>query len=402
MKNNRLQKDTHAEWKILPFLHLYSTPSRNGLSKPSAVRGSGYKMVNMGELFKYDFIDEETKMEYVPMTKTETSNAFLLNGDLLFARQSLVLAGVGKCVLFKAKSSDITFESHLIRVRLNEKNALPSFYFYFFKSDVGRARIASNASMMAASGIRGSDLQKIKVPVPPIIEQSRIVSVFEVWDKSIKKLKQKIEVKKQIKKYLMWDLLTGRKRLSGFTDTWQTFEIGELLDYEQPTKYIVSDTDYSNEYKTPVLTANKGFILGYTNETSGIYKSTPVIIFDDFTMDNKFVDFDFKVKSSAIKILTPKNKGINLKFVFERIQLINSVIGEHRRHYLSEYQFLTIDLPNSKEQSAIEMILTTADKEISELEKKLSIIKEQKRFLLNNLITGNIRTPETLSAKITS
>jgi type I restriction enzyme S subunit len=190
--------------------------------------------------------------------------------------------------------------------------------------------------------------------------------------------------------------------LSGFTDTWQTFEIGELLDYEQPTKYIVSDTDYSNEYKTPVLTANKGFILGYTNETSGIYKSTPVIIFDDFTMDNKFVDFDFKVKSSAIKILTPKNKGINLKFVFERIQLINSVIGEHRRHYLSEYQFLTIDLPNSKEQSAIEMILTTADKEISELEKKLSIIKEQKRFLLNNLITGNIRTPETLSAKITS
>lgn len=249
------------------------------------------------------------------------------------------------------------------------------------------------------TAVNSSDIKKIKIQLPSLSEQNRIVSVLETWDKSIEKLTQKIEAKKKIKKGLMQDLLTEKKRLNGFKDKWKTVELGELLDYEQPTKYIVSDIDYSDDYKIPVLTANKGFILGYTDETEGIYKNTPVIIFDDFTMDNKFVDFEFKVKSSAIKILTPKNKDVNIKFVFERIQLINIVIGEHRRHYLSEYQYITIDVPNIKEQNAIANILTTADKEITELEKKLSILKEQKRYILNNLITGTIRTPETLSIK---
>jgi len=283
------------------------------------------------------------------------------------------------------------------------------FYTHKFKNTT--AKYINNVfqkidwkSYNEASGVPSlskTTIEKIKISLPPLPEQSRIVAVLETWDKSISKLFQKIKIKKQVKRSLMQDLLTGKKRLIGFKDKWQTVEVGELLDYEQPTKYVVSNTDYSDCYNTPVLTANKGFILGYTNETEGIYKNFPVIIFDDFTMDNKFVDFEFKIKSSAIKILTPKNKNVNLKFVFERIQLIDIVIGEHRRHYLSEYQYITIDIPDIKEQNAIAKILTTADKEITELEKKLSIIKEQKRYLLNNLITGTIRTPETLSAKLT-
>ncbi|WP_220272079.1 restriction endonuclease subunit S domain-containing protein [Helicobacter didelphidarum] len=84
--------------------------------------------------------------------------------------------------------------------------------------------------------------------------------------------------------------------------------LGEVCDYEQPTKYIVKDTDYNEQYKIPVLTAGQSFILGYTNEKDGIYKADkkkPVIIFDDFTTSFHWVDFDFKVKSSAMKILYP-------------------------------------------------------------------------------------------------
>ena len=172
----------------------------------------------------------------------------------------------------------------------------------------------------------------------------------------------------------------------------ELLEVGELLDYEQPTKYIVKSTEYSDLYKTPVLTANKGFVLGYTDETDGLYKDTPVIIFDDFTMDNKYVDFPFKVKSSAIKILKPKNDKVNLRFVFEKMQLFNIVIGQHKRNYISEYQFLTMDMPSIKEQDAIANIIIIADKEIKALEKRLVILKDQRKYLLNNLITGTIRT----------
>lgn len=278
----------------------------------------------------------------------------------------------------------------------NEKYSSLFLYHYFTTRTKQLLMMGTGA---AQPNISQEILRTLDINLPPLLEQNRIVSVLEIWDKSIENLNKKIEIKKQIKIELMHNLLIGKKRLSGFIDKWQTMEIGELLDYEQPNKYIVESTDYDDIHKTPVLTANKAFILGYTNETEGIYKSHPVIIFDDFTMDNKFVNFDFKVKSSAIKILKPKNKDINLKFVFERIQLINVIIGQHRRHYLSEYQYITIDIPNIKEQNAIANILNTADKEITELERKLKIIKDQKKYLLNNLITGVIRTPENLSKR---
>lgn len=251
-----------------------------------------------------------------------------------------------------------------------------------------------------ASGVPSlskNTIEKIKFIFPLLPEQKRIVSVLETWDQAIEKLAKKIKVKKNVKKCLMRDLLTGKMRLAGFKEKWETYELGELLDYEQPTQYIVETTDYDDAYKVPVLTANKAFVLGYTNETNGIYKKHPVIIFDDFTTDNKFVDFKFKVKSSAIKILSAKSKNINPRFVFGKMQLINFVVGQHKRHYLSEYQYTTIDVPKIEEQNAIEKILTTADEEIKSLEKKLTILKDQKKYLLNNLITGQIRTPVNMS-----
>ncbi len=98
-----------------------------------------------------------------------------------------------------------------------------------------------------------------------------------------------------------------------------TFE--DLLDYEQPTKYIVRSTKYSDAYKTPILTAGKSFIKGYTNETDGIFDDLPTIIFDDFTTSTQFVDFEFKVKSSAMKILVPTSKLVNIKFLYNCIQV---------------------------------------------------------------------------------
>ncbi len=323
------------------------------------------------------------------------ASGFIKNIDFYRQKKSYISiikdgAGVGRLTLHKAQTSVL---GTLDILHENENSNLIFLYFLLQTINFKKYIVGSTIPH-----IYFKDYKKEKIVIPLIPEQNRIVSVLEVWDKAIENLNKKIEIKKQTKKVLMKNLLIGKKRLSGFKDKWETKEIGELLDYEQPNRYIVNNTEYDDIHKTPVLTANKAFILGYTNETEGIYKSHPVIIFDDFTMDNKFVDFDFKVKSSAIKILTPQ-KDVNLKFVFERIQLINVIIGQHRRHYLSEYQYITIDTPNIKEQNAIAEILTISDKEISELKRKLEIIKEQKRYLLNNLITGAIRTPENLSVK---
>ena len=111
--------------------------------------------------------------------------------------------------------------------------------------------------------------------------------------------------------------------------------------------------DYHDSYKTPVLTAGKSFMLGKTNEREGIYKKLPVIIFDDFTTANKFVDFEFKVKSSAMKLLTPKNASINLKFVYYIMQGLKFNSSVHKRYYLSEYSKQKIPLPPLEIQEKI-------------------------------------------------
>ena len=134
--------------------------------------------------------------------------------------------------------------------------------------------------------------------------------------------------------------------------SWCKCQIRDVLYYEQPTKYIVESTDYKDSYKTPVLTAGKTFVLGYTNELSGIYDNLPCIIFDDFTTESKFVDFPFKVKSSAMKILNA-NSSINIKYVFYLMQLIQVNINTHKRYWISDYSKREIMIPSLNNQNNI-------------------------------------------------
>ena len=135
---------------------------------------------------------------------------------------------------------------------------------------------------------------------------------------------------------------------------WPMVELGEVIDYEQPTEYIVNSENYSNEYLTPVLTAGKSFLLGYTDESNGIFpkEKLPVIIFDDFTTATKYVDFPFKVKSSAMKILKA-NEKINIKYTFYTIQKIIFNAAQHKRYWISEYSKIKIPLPPLEVQREI-------------------------------------------------
>jgi len=173
-----------TDWDWVEFSDLYAVPSKNGMMAPSKVRGAGALLVNMREIFAFDRISNQT-MERAPLPATN-SDAWLLRArDLLFARQSLTLAGAGKVSIVLETTEPMTFESHIIRVRLDPSKADPLFYYYLFRSPVGRSLIEGIVEQVAAAGIRASDLGKLKVPCPGRPEQRRIASVLGALDNLI-------------------------------------------------------------------------------------------------------------------------------------------------------------------------------------------------------------------------
>lgn len=167
--------------------------------------------------------------------------------------------------------------------------------------------------------------------------------------------------------------------------------LGEVADYEQPTKYLVASKNYDDKFDTPVLTAGKTFILGYTDETEGIYKASesPVIIFDDFTTANKWVDFDFKVKSSAMKIITSKNEqDVLLKYVYYWLNTLpNSLTdGDHKRQWISNFSNKEIPIPSLETQKKIVKILDKFTELEATLEAELTLRKRQYRYYRDFLL----------------
>lgn len=156
-------------------------------------------------------------------------------------------------------------------------------------------------------------------------------------------------------------------------EDWTECCFEDILDYEQPTKYIVNSTDYNVAYEMPVLTAGKSFIKGYTNETEGIFENLPTIIFDDFTTASQYVDFKFKVKSSAMKILVPTSKLVNMRFAFYCMQVNQIRNDTHKRYWISVYAKKKFLLPSLVEQKAIiskiEELFSDLDKGIDDLKK---------------------------------
>ena len=133
---------------------------------------------------------------------------------------------------------------------------------------------------------------------------------------------------------------------------WSICRLGDVVKYEQPTAYIVQSTAYSDAYPIPVLTAGKSFIIGHTKETEGIYNRLPCIIFDDFTTDSRLVDFPFKVKSSAMKILQV-HYGVEVEYVSLFMSITRLVGDTHKRYWISEYSKLEIPIPPQEEQKRI-------------------------------------------------
>ena len=223
------------------------------------------------------------------------------------------------------------------------------------------------------------DIQNFRISIPPTQDETdKIAKLFLLLDERIatqNKIIERLETLiKGIRNEIFWKL---RKNV-GFNAI-----IGDVLDYEPPQSYIVEDTEYIDK-GTPVLTANKAFILGYTSETEGIYDKGDCIIFDNFTLDSKYVDFPFKVKSSAIKILTAENKEL-LRYTFEFLKYLDLSTSEHKRHYIAETQNQEFILPTTQIVRTIAHTFSILSLRMETAIKQRLLFEKQKQYLLRQM-----------------
>ena len=254
-----------------------------------------------------------------------------------------------------------------------------NFVYYALQSRF--PRYLSSIAVQAVPIISKSAFEKLENHTTQIDEQNKIGSFLSLLDERINTQNKIIEDLKKLKVAIRDKQLNAIRKHYGVN-----YQICDLLDYDQPTKYVVTDTEYSDDIsKTPVLTANKAFILGYTNETFGVYDKGKCIILDDFTLDCKYVDFPFKVKSSAIKILTVKN-GYSLRYVYEYLNYLNLETTEHKRHYISEIEPMMIAYPTDKKKiNDFNNMMSSLERKIEIENKYLQFLLAQKAYLLINM-----------------
>ena len=264
------------------------------------------------------------------------------------------------------------------------KEVTHSYIFYVCVSNYMQSEIISNASATTLPILNKSNFANLLFPLPPIAEQHRIVKEIGHWFALIDQIEQDKSdlqiVIKQAKSKILDLAIHGKlvpqdpndepasellKRINPKAEItcdnghypqlpkgWCKCRLENIVEYEQPQAYIVNSTDYDDRYLTPVLTAGKSFIIGYTNETEGIYQNTPCIIFDDFTTDSKLVNFSFKVKSSAMKILKVA-EDIEIEYVAMFMSITRLIGDTHKRYWISEYSKLCIPIPPKEEQKRI-------------------------------------------------
>ena len=246
-------------WETWTFADLLAEPVRNGIYKKKEFHGRGQKIINMGELFSYDFISSQ-EMKRVELNDRELANCLVKDGDLLFARRSFVLEGSGRCALVVQPSEDTTFESSLIRARPNPDWADPRFLFYLFRSPQGSALISSIATRTAVSGIRGSELALLKVPNPPLPTQRKIAAILSTYDALIENNTRRIEILEEMAGaiYREWFVefrFPGHEGVEMVESKLglipQGWEVGELGDLAESVRRNIKPSDINQE--TPYL-----------------------------------------------------------------------------------------------------------------------------------------------------
>ena len=305
--------------------------------------------------------------------------------NYIFNERLLLVGEDGANLLSRAKNNAFFAEGKFwVNNHAHILDSYPKKVLDFVAIVINSMNLEMYISGSAQPKLSQDNLNRIPIPLPPLAEQQRIVAEIERWSSLIDTIEQGKEnlqnTIKQTKNKILDLAIHGKlvpqdpsdepasellKRINPKAQItcdnehyaqlpkgWVICSLEDIIEYEQPTDYIVSSTNYDDSYLTPVLTAGKSFIIGYTDEEEGIYSKLPCIIFDDFTTASKLVTFPFKVKSSAMKILQV-NQNISIKYVAAFMSITQLIGDTHKRYWISEYSKLPIPIPPKEEQKRI-------------------------------------------------
>lgn len=317
-----------------------------------------------------------------------TNNYLIEQGDILINFINSEAKMGTAAYVTRRPERDTIYTTNILRCKVNDEYNPYFIYSLTFLNSYKNYIASITKPAVNQASFTTVDFKKYSIKIPTIKEQNQIADLIEIFNKFITLHQCKLEKLKLTKKALLQKLFpkNGKHipeiRFKGFTDAWEQCKFGELFEYERPDAYIVKSDNYNDVFNMPVLTANKAFILGYTNEENSYNK--PSIIFDDFTLDKKYVDFPYMLKSSAIKILTSKNQH-NLRFLFERLNSTRFEVLGHARHYISIVQNTSTLCPSIEEEFCISNLLTRFDEIITLHQRKLERLQEVKKGLLQKM-----------------
>ncbi|WP_102399630.1 restriction endonuclease subunit S [Haloimpatiens massiliensis] len=369
---------------------------KNGLNKGKEFFGHGVPIVNFTDVFHNRGINALNLKGKVSLQPSEIANYMVQKGDIFFTRTSETIDEIGYPSVMIDEPKDTVFSGFVLRGRAVKEDPLTiKFKQYVFYTDEFRNEMIKKSSMTTRALTSGTVIKQMEFCFPKDKrEQDKIGNFFQELDNLITLHQRKLNHLQDKKKGLLQKMFpkNGEKfpelRFPGFTDPWEQRKLGDILKYEQPTKYIVEDTDYNDSFSTPVLTAGQSFILGYTDETDGIKnanKNNPVIIFDDFTTSSHYVDFPFKVKSSAMKLLTLKDETEEFYFIYNVLKNIKYLPQSHERHWISKFSEFTVSVPVFSEQAQIGTFFKNLDNLITLHQRKLEHLQQQKKGLLQQM-----------------
>ena len=320
------------------------------------------------------------KCTYISWDKyKESPEIEVLEGDILLVKTG---SSFGKCALVDKLPWKSTINPQFVILKYISINE--QYLTWVLQSSYARNNYNDFVLGTAIPTFTQVVLGNMPIPLPPISEQLKIVNKLKHLFLSINSLennkKSLCTLIKESKSKILDLAIHGKlvpqdptdepaskllKRINPkaeiacdnghyqkLPEGWAVCQLDSIVSYEQPTPYIVKSTDYDDSYSTPVLTAGKSFIIGYTNETNGVFEKLPCIIFDDFTTDSKLVDFPFKVKSSAMKILQVK-ENINIEYIAMFMSITRLIGDTHKRYWISEYSKIEIPIPPKNEQDRI-------------------------------------------------
>ena len=358
------------------FIGLVTTMTEN-------YRDSGTLLIRNSDIKEGQFIFSEKPIHLDEEFAEKNKTRRLQIGDVV----TVHTGDIGTSAVIQEKEAGaIGFAT--INTRTDKRILNPYFLSTYFNTEKHKCYANSVSTGDGRSNYNIKDFNKLVISIPTLDEQEKISVLINNINTIITLHQRKLDNLKLKKKALLQKLFpkNGERypelRFPGFTDAWEQRKFGDLFEYERPDAYIVKSDNYNNDFNMPVLTANKAFILGYTNEENSYNK--PSIIFDDFTLDRKYVDFPYMLKSSAIKILTSKNQH-NLRFLFERLNSTRFEVLGHARHYISVVQNTTTLCPSVDEEVCISNLLTKFNELITLHQRKLDHLKLQKKALLQQM-----------------